>query len=157
MQQPGDRFRRRGVAEREVAQHDDVFRRRQHLADARLPVAPGPADLLGVILQALGHVVVVDVADVGLIDAHAEGNCSNDNRVHDWPALRPIAGGRHEPVLCGMAVLVLHPGVIRPCGQARRLQLPGDVFGRALAASHKPPPARAGAEPQPVQEQFVAV
>ena len=32
--------------------------------DARLPVAPGAADLLGVVLQGLGQVVVVDVADV---------------------------------------------------------------------------------------------
>jgi hypothetical protein len=46
-----------------------------------LAVAAGAADLLGQVLQALGQVVVDDLADVRLVDPHAKGNGGDDHRV----------------------------------------------------------------------------
>ena len=69
------------VAVGEVLEHGHVVGAGQHLADRRRAVASGAADLLRVALQALGQVVVVDVADVGLVDAHAEGDRRDDDRL----------------------------------------------------------------------------
>ncbi len=76
-----NRFGRGRIAVGEVLQDDHVAGTRQKFADRPFPVASGPADLLGVALQALGQIVVVDVADVGLVDAHSEG----DRGHHDHP------------------------------------------------------------------------
>ena len=48
-------------------------RSRAGCSRAGLAVPPGAARLLIVALQILGHVVVDDEPDVGLVDAHAEG------------------------------------------------------------------------------------
>ncbi len=66
----------------------------------RSAVPPGPASLLVVAFQVLGHVVVNDKADVGFVNAHAKG-----------------VGGHHH---CGPVVekilLVLQPLLIRQAG-----------------------------------------
>ena len=71
-------------------------------------VAPRPARLLVVAFQVLGHVVVDHKADVGFVDAHAEG-----------------VGGHHDPglvvnkaLLAPAALAVLHSGVIPGGGDA---------------------------------------
>ena len=71
-----------------------------------LAVATGAPDLLHVILQGLGQVVMVDGADVGLVDAHAEGD-GGDHQLQ-------LAG--HEGVLHGGAILGFHPRMISPGG-----------------------------------------
>ena len=59
----------------------------------RLPIPAGPAGLLVVGLQALGHVVVDDKTHVGLVDAHAEG----------------VGGHHHRFAVVLKVVLVLPP------------------------------------------------
>ena len=90
----------------------NVPRRVQEDAVRRLAVPPGPARLLVVGLQAFGHVVVDHVADVGLVDAHAEG-----------------VGGHHhgfavelEVVLIPLALLRLQPRVVAGGGHPSGLQ-----------------------------------
>ena len=53
----------------------DVAGREEEDAVRRGPVASGAPGLLVICLYALGHVVVYDEADVGLVYAHAEGVC----------------------------------------------------------------------------------
>ena len=96
------RFLRRGVAVGEVFQDGEVFAGGEDLALRGLAIASGAADFLGVVLDALGQVVVVDRTDVGLVDAHAEG----DGRHHHGV----VAG--HEAVLHGLAGLRFHAGVV---------------------------------------------
>ena len=72
------------------------------------PVAAGPARLLLVVLERLGHAGVDDEAHVGAVDAHAEG----DGGHHD---VRPLV---HEGVLVGPSLLVGEPGVIADRSQA---------------------------------------
>ena len=67
------------------------------------PVASGAARLLVVTLDVLREIVVDDVADVGFVDAHAEG----DRRADD---ARFVA---EELVLVPAAFLLREPGVIR--------------------------------------------
>eukprot|EP00968_Pinguiococcus_pyrenoidosus_P020067 scaffold2277_cov256-Pinguiococcus_pyrenoidosus.AAC.4 len=51
-----------------------------HDAPGGEPVAPGPPDLLVVLLDGLGSPEVKDLAHIGLVDAHAESNrCDNDH------------------------------------------------------------------------------
>lgn len=51
----------------------------EHVAVGWPPVAPGPAHFLGVVLEALGHVVVHDAPNVGFVETHTERN----SRHHD--------------------------------------------------------------------------
>ena len=60
------------------------LRLEEEMAPGGQPVPAGPPDLLDVRLERLGHVVVDDGADVGLVDAHPEGNGSHD---HSQPAI----------------------------------------------------------------------
>ncbi len=65
---------------------------------------------------------MVDVADVRLVDAHAEGD-----RGHDDAVLR-----LDEPVLRLAALVVLHAGVIGPRGEAGIGEPVGQLLGRSL-------------------------
>ena len=103
----------------ELFQAGQVVGADEQLAARRLAVAPRAADLLRVVLQALGQVVVIDGADVGLVDAHAEG----DGRDNDGVV------GLREPLLDGRTLLVLHAGVVVPGGEFRLRQPGGDLFG----------------------------
>ena len=60
------------LVDEELGQPDVVGRVKEDAA-GRLPVPPGAAGLLVVALEVLGHIVVDDEPDVGLVDAHAEG------------------------------------------------------------------------------------
>lgn len=70
----------------------------------RFSVAPCAADLLIVGVQRVGHVVVVDEADVGPVDPHAEGVGGDDQRgvaVQKSVLGRPAFGGVHPSVVHG--------------------------------------------------------
>ena len=85
---PCDRLGRWRVAEREVLERRHIVAAREELADRRLPVAAGATELLRVRLESLRKVEVVDVADIGLVDAHAERDRGNDDvRVRLRPPL----------------------------------------------------------------------
>ena len=90
---------------------DHIPRAEEEDAVRRLPVPPGPAGLLVIGLQAFGHVVVDHVADVGLVNAHAEG-----------------VGGHHHRLAVKLEVLLVLPALV--LGQAG--VVPGG--GDALAA-----------------------
>ena len=82
-----------------------------------MPVAAGPAGLLIIGFQAAGHVVVDDEADVGLVDAHAEGQRGHDD----------LDASRHEGVLRIAALVGRQAGVIDargPTGPLRRPRRP---------------------------------
>ena len=79
--QAGQRLARRRVAEGEVLESGHVVRACEELASALVAVATGAADLLRVRLEALRKVVVVDVADVGLVDSHPERDRRDDDRL----------------------------------------------------------------------------
>src|SRR6266550_365383 len=106
-EQAGERLARRRVTEGEVLEGRNVVRAREELADALLIVATGAADLLRVRLDALRKVVVVDVADIGLVDSHPERDRRDDDRL-------PRAG---PPLLHRNPVLRTHARVIRTSRQ----------------------------------------
>jgi hypothetical protein len=107
---PGNCFRRRRVAEREILECRHVVAAGEELADRRSAVAPRAADLLRVRLEPLREVEVVDVAHVGLVDSHAERDRRDDDiRV----PVRP-------PLLHVDALLVLQARVIGARGQPGR-------------------------------------
>ena len=110
VEQAGDRLAGGRVAEGEVLERRDVVLAGEELADCRLAVAAGPADLLRVRLEALRQVEVVDVADVGLVDAHAERDRRDDD----------VAGRCRPPLLRRDAVLGGQAGVVRAGGQPGR-------------------------------------
>ena len=136
-EQAGERLARRRVAVGEVLERGHVVGAGEQLAGARLAVAAGAADLLRVALQALGQVVVVDVADVGLVDAHAERDRGDDDRLRPSPSTTP-APRRAPRRSCrrGRRAPAGRPPA-RSAGDALRRPLQGDVddrrAGRALA------------------------
>ena len=75
-------------------------------------IAPGPAALLLVMLQRLGHAGVNHVPHVGLVDAHAEGHRGDDrvDLLFD------------ERFLVAAAVIVRQAGMVRPHAVAQFLQ-----------------------------------
>ena len=91
-----------GLALHEFLELAQVARREECDAEAFASVASGTACLLVVAFEALGYVVVYDVAYVGLVDAHAEGDGGHD----DVDALH------EEVVLCGGAFGRFHAGVV---------------------------------------------
>ena len=100
----------------------------QDHAPRQLPVAPGAAGLLVILLQRAGQVVVNDEANVRLVDAHAERIRGDRDR----------AGRVHEAILIGRARRLVHAGVIgknRPVhqlGREVRGQLVGGFSRRAI-------------------------
>src|SRR5690606_37454648 len=78
--------------------------------------------LLRPAFEALRQVVVIDVANVALVDPHAERDRGDDDA-----ALRP-----HEPRLDARPVVAVEPGVIRARGKAFVREAPRDLLGRSL-------------------------
>ncbi len=145
-EQPDDRLARRRVAEHEVLERRNVVRACEELADALGTVAAGAPDLLRVRLEALRQVVVVDVADVGLVDPHPEG----DRRDHD--RLRRAG----PPLLHRDALLGAHAGVVGPGREAGGAEEPRDPQRRPLQRHvHDRRPGRTLA--QALQQQPVAL
>ena len=99
-----------------------IPRRVEENAVARQTVAPRPARLLVVALDALGHVVVDDEANVGLVDAHAERDGGNDDR-----GLIP-----DEPLLVQASDRRIESGMIRQGAEALCSQILDQLF-RVLA------------------------
>ena len=144
VEERGDRLGRGRVAEGEVLESRDVVRAGEELADAGAAVAAGTADLLRVRLEALRQVEVVDVADVGLVDAHAEGDRGDDD----------VAAGRRPPLLHLDPVLGAHAGVVRARRQARRREEGRDADRGALQRDVDD--RRSGrALPQPVDQELL--
>ena len=60
----------------------DVLPAEQHQGFGYFAVAAGAADLLVIGLGAVGHIQMHDIADIGAVHAHAEGNgCDDDDRL----------------------------------------------------------------------------
>ena len=116
-EQTGQRLPRGRVAVGEVLERGHVVRTREQLARAFLPVPSGAPDLLRVRLEPLRQIVVVDVANVGLVDPHPE----RDRRDHD-PVGRP-----RPPLLHAHTVVGAHPGVVRAGRQAGAYEQLGDA------------------------------
>ncbi len=117
-----DAVKLRGVAVDEVLQHVDVIAPGQHQAIGGLAIAAGTADLLAVVLHRLGQVEVHHVTDVGLVDAHAEGDGGDD-------------AGRmafHEVALDALAGLGVEPGVVGGGNETRLAQVGGQTLGGLL-------------------------
>ncbi len=145
-EQPDERLARRRVAEGEVLERRHVVRAREQLADALVAVAAGAPDLLRVRLEALRQVVVVDVANVRLVDPHPERDRRDDDR---------LRRGR-PPLLHGDPILRAHAGVIRTSRKTRAGQERGDSDRRPLKGHvHDRRPGRTLA--QPLHEQAVAL
>ncbi len=118
----GDRFRFGRIAIAEVFQRDDVVGTGQHLANGRLTVAACPANFLHIAFSAFRQVVVIDSANIGLVDPHAEGDRGYHNHVV----------GRHERFLNLVAVIGRQAGVISAGREAALGQVIGDLIGGAL-------------------------
>ncbi len=110
----------------------------------RLPIASGPPDLLNVLLQRAWHLIVDDVADVRLVDPHAEGA----RRDHDQASRRlhelTLGGG---PIGSAHLAVISHDRDARPvegacklidCGCSGAVDDPGPAQrADASAGSHK--------------------
>ena len=122
-----------------VLEHWQVFTSGQHQALRRLAVAPGASDLLAVVLDGLGQVEVHHLADIGLVDAHAEGDGGDDAgqaSAHEV-RLQSLAGLTVEPGVVGGD---LEPGGLEVGRQAFGALLQGDVDnGAAVAESWRQP------------------
>ena len=97
------------------------------------PSGRGATGFLIVCLDAFRHVVVDDVADVRLIDAHAERIGSDDYRhgVGDEVALRLVAYvGRHAAVVGDRDGAIVHDGVCRNRRRRSAQRRHGVVEGR---------------------------
>ena len=92
----------------------------QQKALGGLAVPPGPARLLVVALQVLGHVVVDDKADVGLVNAHAKGVGGHHHR-------GPVV---EEVLLVFLALLVGQARVVAGGGKAPLPQGGADLLHR---------------------------
>ena len=122
VQHPSNPLQLRRIAVDEVLQHIEAVAIGQYQAIGRLAVAPGPTYFLAVVLDGLGQVEMHHVADIGLVDAHAEGD-GGDNAVQ-LPA--------HELLLDSLPLLMGQAGVI---GRGRNFvptQVLGDLLGGLL-------------------------
>src|SRR5690242_17468354 len=86
-----------------------------------MPIASSPPDLLDVLLQRAGGLVMQDVANVGLVDPHAEGG----GRDHDKAPRR-----LHEPTLCGVSIGGTHLAVIARDRNAGAVKSTSDLIDR---------------------------
>ena len=84
----------------------------------RSPVASGAPDLLNVLLQRTGSLVVDDVANVRLVDSHAEGAGRDHNQAPRW--LHELMLGRH-PIGSAHLAVILRDRDARPLKGARKL------------------------------------
>jgi hypothetical protein len=69
-----------GIAADEVAERVEVVAAGEDFAVSGEAIAAGAAGFLEEVFEGFGEIVVIDGADVGFIDAHAEG----DGGDHDW-------------------------------------------------------------------------
>lgn len=115
------------------------------MAPGRLPITPSTADLLDIVLHALGEVEVNDRPHVPLVKAHSKGDGGHNDHLlppRHHPSTRPqdllclLARSRHEFVLGNKAVPLRLPGVIRvrvePPNPKLRGQLVSLVLSRAV-------------------------
>src|SRR6478736_2889811 len=119
---------------------------RKELADRCLAVSSGATDLLRVRLESLRQVEVVDVAHVGLVDAHAERDRRDDDvRIRACP-----------PLLHLDAVISVHARVVGTRRQACRNEQRSDTLRRTLQSDVND--RRAGrALSQAVDQRMVAL
>ena len=90
------------LAFHELLEFLKVFVRIESDALPFAPVAPGATRFLVLAFKALGNVVVDNEANVGLVNAHAEGNRGNNHvdALHDEVVLRLRAhGGLHAGMI----------------------------------------------------------
>ena len=73
----GDGAWARGIAADEVAERVEVVAAGEDFAVSGEAVATGAAGFLEEVFEGFGEIVVIDGADVGFIDAHAEGDGSD--------------------------------------------------------------------------------
>ena len=100
-------------------------------------VASGAAGFLVVALDVFGQIVMDDEADIGFVDAHAEGDGGADDA--DFVA--------QEKFLVLGALAAGQSGVVRAGGNAVFVELVGQGLGAfAALAINNPAVARAGAE-----------
>ena len=83
-----------------------------------MPVASGAPDLLIIAFDAARQVGVADIADIRLVDPHAEGDCRDDDQ----------AGLLQEFVLIGVTDMTVHAGMIRERPKAVGIQGLGQLF-----------------------------
>ena len=143
LQEITQRLGRGCVAVGEVFQHREIFSRRENFTVRRCTVTPGATDLLRVVFNAFREIIVIDRADVRLVDPHAE----RDGRDDDGPVRR------HEAVLHGLAHLCLHARVIGLGGEPDRDQRRRDVLGSFLEC-HVDDGRAQGSRPEPF-DQYV--
>lgn len=78
-----------------------------------LPVAACSSDLLRVAFKASGNVVVDNISDVGLVDAHTECNrCTDDHVPWSLSAVCQLAAGTAVMCLLGLHELILNRGLL---------------------------------------------
>jgi hypothetical protein len=107
----------------------------QEDAVGELPIASGAPDLLNILLQRPRSLVVQDVADVGLVDAHAEGACCD----HDQASRRI-----HELTLRCVSIGSTHLSVITRNRNARAAECARDLVDRGgRGAIDDPRPSQA--------------
>ena len=93
----------------------------QEDAVGRVPVASGAPDLLNILLQRAGALVMQNVADVRLVDAHAE----SARRDHDQTSRRI-----HELTLCCVSIGSTHLPVIARDWDTRAAERAPDLIDR---------------------------
>jgi len=93
----------------------------QEDAVGRVPVASGAPDLLHILLQRAGGLVMQNVADVGLVDAHAE----SARRDHDQASRRV-----HKLTLCCVSIGSAHLPVIARNRDTRAPECTPDLINR---------------------------
>ncbi|EGY01901.1 hypothetical protein AZA_54302 [Nitrospirillum viridazoti Y2] len=99
-----------------LAQHDHILQAVQHQGVGGQAIAAGAAGFLIIGFQAFGRVHVHDESDVGLVDAHAEG----DGRHHHHALALDeavLVGLAHRRVQAGMIGQGVQPLVLQPVGQ----------------------------------------
>ena len=145
-QELAQRLRRGRVAVGEVLERDQIVGAGQELADGGRTVA---ARLLRVVRQGLRQVVVIDAADVGLVDAHAEGDRGDD---------RVDAAG-HEGILRCMPRVVRQAGMVGAGLEATLLEVLRHLLGRLLErhVDDRRPLPRTLPRLEPAREQGQAI
>ena len=113
----------RGVGINEILQHREIVGTDKTFAVRRHAVTTRTTDLLRMVFQTLGHVVMDHRADVRLVDAHAESN-----RRHDHARLA-IHEGR---LRCGTEIIG-QSRMIGRCRQPLRLEKGRHFLGSFLS------------------------
>ena len=120
-----DGVRGGGVAVDEVFEDAEIVGAGEKFAGGGLAIASGAADFLGVVLERLGEVVVNDAADVGFVDAHAEGDGGGDDGRHTG----------HECFLARLPGFGAKAGVVGAGGEAFTFEERGEGLGCFLSGA----------------------